>query len=471
MMQVILVNPDWGSLRKKWPPRIKEKLFPGNPEPFMPLELAYLAGILRDKYPVRIADLNVSGFNFTALKNQAGGEDLVFVLTTAPSYLFWRCPPLSTKIPLDCGRMLKRIFPRSKLIIIGPHASVRPIDFLSEADFILMGEPENAILPLVQRIEKNGSNRISGVVSAQENEPAGPDSCIATDDLDGLPFPAYDLFPFLKEYCAHGVFPGGEPKFSVLYEASRGCPFNCIFCFKNVCRNKFRVKNVEKTAQELRRLKEEFGVKYVYFIDETFGYLNNWTYDLCRKIKGLGLKWSCQSNLHTLAPELIAEMAGAGCVSIEFGLESGSAQVLKNIHKNLDREKTMATIEKCVETGITPLIFLLLGLPGDTRSTIKETREFMEGLCLKKCSFLGAGFPTPYPYTRLWHMGVQEGKIHKDRWRWEELSRAAGTVGNAFTIRQINQIVRDFNYYFQCRGLSFSSRIILRTKSMLKYHF
>ncbi|PIP16321.1 MAG: hypothetical protein COX46_02970 [bacterium (Candidatus Ratteibacteria) CG23_combo_of_CG06-09_8_20_14_all_48_7] len=504
-MNIVLVNGDWRYLRRKWPPRAKERYFPGNSEPLIPLELAYIGGILKDRYPVQIIDLNLpetSPLKVTYLKDQ---QDLIFILTTAPNYLFWRCPPLSIKTPLNLCGEFRRLFPGSKIVVIGPHGSVRPTDFLKEADFVLMGEPEFAVLKLVEMLcnkRKNAFSEVDGIAFHEGNKFFISNRSAVVENLDGLPFPAYQMF-HLQSYSAHNLPPGfnytqanpcllplsttsrGKPRpgtywgrhagtgacnyLSVLYEASRGCPFNCIFCFKNRFRNAFRVKNVDKVIRELKVLKEEFGVSHIYFIDETFGLRTEWTYDLCAKMVPLSLKWSCQSRFDAFTPNLITKMAEAGCISIEFGLESGSQQILEKTAKKLVREGIQQILEACIQVGITPSIFLLLGLPGETKGTVEEARVFMERLPVRKCRFSGAAFPIPYPETSLWRVGIEEGKIKGDSWCWEDLPDVAGTIGNSFTRREISKIVRDFNYSFRSHRHNLLGRLVLKTKFILKY--
>jgi len=420
-MKTCLINPNW-----RW---LKDK-FRGSISPTQPLDLAYCAASIREQCETSILDMNVLNLGLDDIP-----EADTYILTTAPGYVFWRCAPLSEDVPLRIIRFLRKMSADCRIIVIGPHATLFPGHFLGNdlGDVVVRGEPELIIREVVSRITDIRSlSGITGVCFLSGGKIIEDDGLNEVDNLDELPYPAYDMLPMGK-YPPHNS-PDEGNLVSTLYEASRGCVYNCSYCFKKLFRNRFRKKSPEKIRDELARLRDEHNIEYVYFIDENFGAEESWLYDVCELVGDLELSWGCQTSFDVMSEESLLKMAEAGCVEAEFGLESADPEILKRLQKHIDLEEAEKLIGHAVDVGIRPMMFMLVGSPGETDESIERSVDF-----LKKFSdcriWFSVDIPLPYPTTTLWKIGRGEGKIREGG--WDELSRVAGTIGNEFAQEDI----------------------------------
>ena len=217
--------------------------------------------------------------------------------------------------------------------------------------------------------------------------------------------------------------------------SSRGCPFKCTFCLKKMWGDKYRVRSNEKVIEEIELLQSNYGVKAVYFQDLEFCVHKKRVEDFCNKLmeKNIKLAWACSARLHDIDEKLGKLMKEAGCVRIIFGLESGSQKILDNVKKGINLKIASQTIKTMNKIGMRTLICFQMGLPGETKETLKETVRFA---VKNNIEFRGGGFPISYPGTELW-----DGKL-----TWEEAGKMAGRfdtdILKKFTEAQLYRYVR-----------------------------
>lgn len=399
MKKVNLVNCDWRSYSGK------ARL---NVSPFQPLELLYLSAILKQEgYNTKITDLNLN-------PQQQISNAEYFIITTSPAYIFWRCAPLTTEVQLKLARHIKKQHPTGKIVLIGPHGTVD--DNLAKQPFVdavVRGEPEFITAKVLRQLEKT-----SKVVSELG----------IVKDLEELPFPSYENN--MERYSAFNYPLEGKPKRPALYETSRGCPYSCTYCFKTKFRNIYRRKSNKKIADELEKLEKEFKTDYAFFIDENTTANMKESKLLMRELikRNLKLRWSCETGLMYVDRELLELMKKAGCIGIEYGVESGSKKILKNLNKPQDPDRMVKAINWTIEAGIKPWLFFIVGSPGETFGTILESVRFLRRIDLSKVRF-SADVPYPYPTTKLHETALKEGKA-REKIDWENLFNISGTVGN-----------------------------------------
>ncbi|TKJ02199.1 radical SAM protein, partial [Bacillus cereus] len=227
------------------------------------------------------------------------------------------------------------------------------------------------------------------------------------------------------DYSAHNspkVFNRG-----FLYETSRGCPFQCSYCNTETHRRLYRKKSIVKIKRELEEMVYKHGAEYVYFIDESFGYDNDWITKVIDVLKDLPVEWGCQGNLKFTTPEKLRKMAESGCINMEFGFETFNYDILKKSKKINDLDRAKEVLESAIDVGISPVLFLLVGLPGESLETLKNTVDFLKSL---RSGFrFSTGIPIPYPNTEYYRKGVKEGII-KPGQDDESLYELSGIIGN-----------------------------------------
>jgi B12-binding domain/radical SAM domain protein of rhizo-twelve system len=233
------------------------------------------------------------------------------VITTAPTYLFWRCAQPELQVPREIANVLRNLAPI--LVAVGPHGSTTPRAVMRKlpVDIVVMGECEHTVTRLA-----NGERDLSGICYRSDGGVRVNGGPQAAPFIDQPPLTWPDTTICCHDHHHHRfeaapVEPGAE------VEASRGCPYHCTFCAKDDFRNAYRRRPVESVLAEVAALQRQ-GVEYVYFIDEIF--LPNAA--LLQGLRGRGLKFGVQTRIDLWKPATLELLGRAGCVSVEAGVES-----------------------------------------------------------------------------------------------------------------------------------------------------
>jgi radical SAM superfamily enzyme YgiQ (UPF0313 family) len=198
-------------------------------------------------------------------------------------------------------------------------------------------------------------------------------------------------------------------------QTKRGCPFSCIYCTYPLLEGKeVRLRKTEEVVEELRKLTQEEGVDYVYFVDDIFNYPTSNAEALCREMirSKVDTKWSAFVNPSFLNENLSQWMKEAGCVGIEFGTDSGSTRMLKNYRKSFTVEDIVQSSQCCSKLEINHCHYLLFGGPGEDEETIEESFQLMDRLNPTAIiAMLGIRI---YPGTEMERIALSQGVIHND---------------------------------------------------------
>lgn len=306
-MRYALVNPNWN---------FEGSVYFGCRECHFPLELGYSGALLEAAgFDSIIIDGHMEGLSHVEVGKRVEEFSPDFIaVTTAPSYLFWRCPPPELKVPLELMEALAGI--KARRIIMGPHGSVTPMAAMKKlgADIIVMGEPET-VLPEIGR-NADSLERISSICvkdGAGVRTQGGP----RASDMAALPalrWPVENIQKHEHHHHRFGTLPVG---FGAEVEASRGCPYSCTFCAKGEFRNNYRKRPLHVVLEELDWLVSN-GAGYIYFIDEIFMPDRQ----LLEALSSRNLTFGIQTRIDLWKPDMLVLLGAAGCVSIEAGVES-----------------------------------------------------------------------------------------------------------------------------------------------------
>jgi B12-binding domain/radical SAM domain protein of rhizo-twelve system len=314
-MKVALVNPPWS---------FEGSIYFGCREPHLPLEFGYARALLRQQgHEVKLLDAQLAGTDLPALTAEVEAfRPDVTVLTTAPSYLFWRCAPPELRVPIQTARALRPFTER--LIAVGPHASTTPRAVLQKlgADALVMGECEEALVSLVGADPgKYAQLEAIAYFGAAEAAPGAQDILVqgrpAAVDMQGLPALRWEPAEVARHQHHHHRFDRTPSGFGAEIETSRGCPYACTFCAKENFRNRYRKRPLAVVLDELDALVAQ-GVRYVYFIDEIF--LPDAA--LLEALVERPIEFGVQLRIDNWSKEMLCLLGRAGCVSIEAGVES-----------------------------------------------------------------------------------------------------------------------------------------------------
>lgn len=315
-MKYALVNPNW---------TFKGSTYFGCREPHLPLEYGYAKALLeREGHEVLILDGQFDSLSRVEIKERVAAFKPDFtVITTAPSYLFWRCAPPELRVPQETVLDLRDI--AGKKVAVGPHCSTTPKAALKKlgVDVAIIGECEE-ILP---KLAGNWEN-VTSICYWDAGEPLVQGSPHATD-MTALPALHWSPEIIQRHDHHHHRFEAAPIGSGAEMETSRGCPYHCSFCAKENFRNGYRKRPLGVILEELDGLIAQ-GVEYVYFIDEIF--LPN--RPLLEALVERDVKFGIQTRIDLWTPQLLELLGRAGCVSIEAGVESISEQGRQQLDKN-----------------------------------------------------------------------------------------------------------------------------------------
>ncbi|KYF69523.1 TIGR04295 family B12-binding domain-containing radical SAM protein [Sorangium cellulosum] len=307
-MRLALVNPPWS---------FEGSIYFGCREPHLPLEYGYARALLEAAgHEATIVDAQARDLSQDAVRDEVAAlrPDAV-VVTTAPSYLFWRCAPPELRVPQQTLHALRGL--PGLRFAVGPHASTTPRATLRKlaVDAVVMGECEEVLVKLAE-LPRSRWGEIASIAYVDGDEArvqGGPHGA----DMARLPALRWDDATVARHAHHHHRFdtapvgPGAE------VEASRGCPYNCTFCAKDNFRDRYRKRPLPVLLDELDGLIAQ-GVRYVYFIDEIF--LPD--RPLLEALVDRPVSFGIQMRIDNWSREMLDLLGTAGCVSIEAGVES-----------------------------------------------------------------------------------------------------------------------------------------------------
>ncbi len=308
-MKVALVNPNWD---------FAGSIYFGCREPHLPLEFGYASALLaRAGHNAAIVDAQADALDAASLRARvAAVAPQMIVITTAPSYLFWRCAPPELRAPRLALAALSGL-PGAR-VIVGPHGSTTPRAALRklDADAVVLGECEEVLVKLADAapVAWAAIDGVCGRAASGEILLQGGLQSADVAQLPALRWPQAVLQRHRHHhhrFDAHPAVPGAE------METSRGCPYHCTFCAKENFRDRYRRRPLPTILEELDGLIAA-GVGYVYFIDEIF---LPWR-ELLQALAVRPVQFGVQTRIDLWRDDMLDLLGAAGCVSIEAGVES-----------------------------------------------------------------------------------------------------------------------------------------------------
>ncbi len=409
-----------------------------------PLGLGYLASSLRRAgFRVRIVDDLVERLSWEELLKRIRDSLIVGITSTTATF----------NAALRYAKMIKEKLPNVFVILGGVHVTFKPLDALKSSfvDAVCVGEGEETVVEVAEKIEAGRSlEGVRGIIYRSgerivRNPPRG-----FIEDLDSIPFPAYDLMP-LEKYTVLGSRLEHFPMIT-----SRGCPFGCRYCSSSLFMGrKFRARSAENVVDEMEWLASEFGAKHIAFSDDTFTLSRRRVEAICDEIRkrSLEISWSCSSRVDTINEELLRKMKDAGCEAIYYGIESASERILAYYSKRIDMRKVERAVKLAKKVGIATICSFIIGAPMETREEMAATLKLALKLDPDYAQF---SILTPYPGTELYEEAKARGWLLSEN--YDDYTAAKPVLKNAHMSPQ--EVARFLRYCYL--------RFYLRPKFILR---
>jgi hypothetical protein len=297
---------------------------------------------------------------------------------------------------VNIARHLKARRPDLPILLGGPHATVLAQPILERFpcfDLVVRNEAEQTLLPVLSRLDTRSFGDVAGVSWRDRGLVRQTAGAPLIEDLDTLPFPAYDCYPI------------ADLGLDVLrVDAGRGCPFTCTFCSTaSFFGRSYRLKSAARLVDELDRLHQIYGVRKFSLQHDLFTVNRTKVMEFCEAVRDRGFTWKCSARMDCVDSELLGRMSEAGCSEIYFGIETGSTRLQHISEKRLDLRLFHPTLDIVDRLKIRATVSFITGYPQEELSDQEDTLD-MIGTCFAReppPSNTQLHLMTPEPGTQL----------------------------------------------------------------------
>ena len=358
--------------------------------PNLPIGLAYLAAVLeKSGHEVTVIDCPALEIDHKKLEAK--------IATFEPNVVGITSLTPMTQSTFLAVHVAKETCPNAIVILGGPHATFMDEQILSEnseVDVVVRGEGEQTLLELMRHVFSFGDlHGIAGITFRKNGQIIRTPNRPFIQNLDELPRPAYEHFQ-LRKYRLFG-------KVILPIMTSRGCPFQCSYCVSSRMGGiRFRARSPKNVVDELEWLRDTHGADAFSFYDDTFTLDIERACEICEEIKNrnIGLPWDCQTRVDRVSKEVLVKMREAKCQLVSFGVESGSQKILDAVKKGTTVEQNERAVRWAKEVGLPVSMSVIIGYPGETTDTLKQTMNFIRKV---EPDYVYLCLATPYPGTEL----------------------------------------------------------------------
>ena len=346
-----------------WPPVTRAEPGAGRLERADSRALMVPYGLLTIAAHLRAHGIEADVVNLSTFTWQEAAE----VVRRRPAGLFGiSCYTFNRGTTAALAAEIKALHPGAHVAVGGPHVSALPLEWLAHypaCDTVVVGEGEATALELAQRLRDGRPVAdVAGTAWRADGVPALAPARPFLDDLDavGKPWEHFDY---------------------AVPVTSRGCPGQCTYC----CTPKrwgrrIRFRSAANVLEELEELVARRGHEMLHIKDDTFSAHRKRVLAICEGVveRGLEFRWTCDTRVDCVSPEVLAAMRRAGCEHVSFGIESASPEILRNIRKRTDLAQALRATAWAREVGLDIRFYLMLGNRGETPATVRQTLEFVE---------------------------------------------------------------------------------------------
>lgn len=371
-----------------------------------PLGLGYLAAVLeKNNHKVQIIDANILHIN---------SENIAANFLFQPDIIGISVSIINYKEAISCAKIFKYLYPNIPIVFGGPYCSSLAQSILEKnaaVDGIVVGEGENTLLEIASSAgEKNIFKNIKGIIYRYQNQIINNEPRPLIENLDDIPYPAYHLLPDLKKYTTRCR---ASPVGYII--TSRGCPYGCTFCNKNIFGTFWRPHSSNRVINEIEYLVKQYGIQQLDILDDNFTFDTGRTREILELLTKQRFKLfiNLQNGVRVdkVDEELLLKMKAAGIFKIGFGIETASYDIQKKVKKFVDLERAILLTRSARSLGIITYGFFIMGLPDDCAETMKKTIEFSIKM---NPHFANFTICIPFPGTDLFEEIKRRGEFLED---------------------------------------------------------
>jgi len=376
-----------------------------------PLGLLYIASYLKKNkdFDVKVLDCNVEKITHQNIDIVIKEEKPDIVGVSAMTHFLIDAYKVMTSVKLISKKIIT--------VIGGPHPSIYPITSIRhpDVDYAVKGEGEEVFYELVSAINEGLTDdkisKIKGLASKLLLDKGLKDEeiqLVRIKNLDSIPFPDRNMLPFNK----YSSILSNSSSITTMI-TSRGCPFKCIFCDR--MGKTFRSASPEYVLDEIESILN-MGIKEIFIHDDTFTVNKKRVIEICQSIidRKLKFKWDARARVDCVDYDLLLLMKRAGCSRVSFGVETGNADVLKNLRKGISLEQVEKIFRYCRELKLNVLADFMIGSPGETMTQINDSIKFVRKI---KPNYVQFSIVCPYPDTDLYRLALSSNIIKTDVWK------------------------------------------------------
>lgn len=397
-----------------------------------------------------------------------------FLAEYHPDVLGVQCYTFDLPYIRQALRIAKEIDKGMVTVSGGPHPSAMPEEMMRkepDLDYLFVGEAELGLPKLLDALAKGGKDltAIPGLVYRQGGAVmANPRAVV--EDLDAVGIPAWDLIhPERYPEAQHGAFFKQFPIAPIM--VTRGCPYPCTFCAGSIVSGKkIRRRSIDNVLSEIKMLKDDFGIREFHIVDDNFTMDKAYAKEFLRRLKSLnlGMTWAVPNGVRmdTLDEEMLSLMKDTGLYLVSLGIESGSDKVLAMMKKGITTSKIERCIKMIDDAKIDMAGFFIIGFPGETAETIKQTIRFSERLPIKRANYFTY---LPFPGTESYASLRAGGELKDVDWESFYFTNAA-FVPKGLTRKELKDLHRlaFATFYLRPRIIFYQIRSI---KSLRHFFF
>lgn len=454
--KILLINEPFISAFcrcQRWPARTRARAL--RPPDWLLLAAAILK---KDGLDARLYDFIANSWDKTKLRELVKREKPEFVVldSTTPSIYS----------DIECAKICKEES-SAHIIMVGTHATAMPADTLKLAegniDVIALGEFDYTIGDIIRNW--NNLEAVPEISFCKDGQVKFTAMRPLIEDLDSLPFPAWEHIDIMKYFDAGRLYP------YIDIIGGRGCPFQCTFCQwpQLMFGHKYRFRSPKNIVDEI-----EYGLKLFpklkygefFFEDDTFTVNNERAYQICEEIarRNLKINWSVNARPDIYDGKLFKEMKRSGCREFPVGFESGEQEILNNVKKGIKVEEAKYFVQTAKAAKINIHGCFVLGLPGETKETAQKTIDFALGLGVDTLQFSAA---VPLPGSEYFNYCQSQSLLKTQDWNaWLEGGEQGAIVDYpGLSIQDINSLVDKGLRKFYLRP-QFIAKFLLHNKNI-----